>query len=995
MKNGTIVLMALLIVSCALCMPSSSDAATGIDVSDQLSSATGTVYLSGECTISRDVTVPSSATVVLMCGADDTGYQDGWNHDGPLDGTKEGSPYTVLHIPRGCTLYIWGTVLVNSVTCQPVWYCNLGITGGYAKVDLSGDIVVRDGGILDNFGIVSGPGSITAEGGSTVRDRYIIDHWRGGTNAQSCYNNGVYPMNEYHMDGISSTLVVESGASYVGTVKLYVGGTFNRVEFPQIDGDNGLIRLSDGAVATIARGTMTIEGGARFSESSLTMGGASVSTADFDFPMDGDMKLVLRNGNYVVENGFKVMPGGVVRLEGSTLTIGSGGSLSLYDYFTDETSWTATSEGPTTEYPDRDPAYMVLDSGSSVVVRGSLGGRVFLSDPGQVTFASGSETYLKTREVKDIPEGSGYRGSYKYVHHYATLVVGSPSSHLSGYWTDASLVTEWDMRTLTDGMVLYSTPSRTDVCDDAMREVSEREPTDGGSGSTPSGPMTPSDPSGPTDPDVPSDPAVPEEPSEKTLSQIISDAVAGDTVYVREDAVLDSDAVVGMGVTLVLACSEDDTGYQNGRNHDGTEGGSGYRFMTLTIPEGVTLTVEGTVLVNSVTCYAKWYCNLNFTGGYAAVELDGSIVVADGGVYDNYGITSGNGEITVKDGGILRDRYVIDHWRGGSTAVSCYQNLVYPMNEYSMKGLKCTVTMESGSELDGMVKLYVNGGYSCATFTQVGADGLIRLEDGAVLTKTVSGSVTTLTIAGGASFASSSLALNGMTVSTSEMAFPMDGDIRLVLKDGEYVVKSDYKVLPGGVVELYGARLTVSEGCDLSIYDYFRDETSWTETSEGPTTEYPQRDPAYILMDEESGTTVYGSLGGRVFLESAGQVVFADGSKTYNVTREVKGESGVKFISHYTTFIVGEDPGEYLKGYWLDSSLTEEWPAEEVVEGMVLYSTVSETAVCEDFMLEVSERTLVEVPYIPGSGHGWVLPAVIICVLALAAILVFVLRRRS
>lgn len=990
MKKGTILVMILLIASCLVATSSSDISAEKVDVSDQLSTAAGTLYLSGECTISHDVTIPPGVTIVLTCEDGDTGYQGGWNYDGTLDGTKDPSPFTLLQIPRGCTLYIEGTLLVNSVTCQPIWSCNLGITGGYSQVQVSGDIVVCGGGMLDNFGIISGSGSITAEDGSVMRDRYVIDHWRGGTNAQSCYNNGIYPMNEYHMDGITTKITIEHGASFIGTVKMYVGEAFQRAEFPQIDGDNGLIRLDDGARAIISQGRttiLTIEGGARFCESTLSMGGMSVSTQDFDFPMDGDMKIVLESGDYVVENRFKVMPGGIIDLRDSTLTVDGEGSLSIYDYFKDETSWTETSEGPTTEYPDRDPAYMVLDYGSSVFVRGSLGGRLFLSDVGQVMFMSGSETYLQTREVKDIPSGSSFIGSYKNVSHYTTLVVGSPSIHLSGYWTDDTLDSQWDMRTLSPGMILYSSTSRTDMCDDVMKLVSERDLING----TPSSPGAPSTPSGPN---TPSDPSSPIEPADGSLSQILSDAKAGDTVIIYEDTVLDSDAVVGEGVTLVLACSGDDTGYQNGRNHEGVEGGDGHRFMTLTIPEGVTLTVKGTVLVNSVTCYPKWYCNLNFTGGYAVVELDGTVRVDAGGIFDNYGITSGSGELSVGSGGTVRDRYVIDHWRGGSTAVACYQNLVYPMNEYSMKGLKCTVVLESGSDLVGTVKLYVNGGYSFAYFTQVGENGLIRLDDGSVLTKTMSGSITTLNISGGATFASSKLVLNGTTVSTSEMGFPLDGDIRMVLSDGVYNVDSDYKVLPGAIIEMHDAHLVVSEGCDLSIYDYFRDETSWTETSEGPTTEYPIRNPAYIWMDEGSTLTVHGSFGGRVFLDSAGQVIFKDGSKTYNVSREVKGESGVKWISHYTT-LIEDSPGRYISGYWFDEGLTVKWNAEEIVEGMVLHSSLSDEAVCEDLLLEISERTLVEVPDISSGGHRWLPVIAIGCVLILIAIVLLVVRHRS
>ena len=84
-----------------------------------------------------------------------------------------------------------GQLLVDAITgCAAGCYRVMDITDGYAQILLEGNIIVKNGGILEVCGYVTGNGQVTAEAGVGVRDMYIVQHWRG--QSSSCdYNMGV------------------------------------------------------------------------------------------------------------------------------------------------------------------------------------------------------------------------------------------------------------------------------------------------------------------------------------------------------------------------------------------------------------------------------------------------------------------------------------------------------------------------------------------------------------------------------------------------------------------------------------------------------------------------------------------------------------------------------------------------------------------------------------------------------------------------------------
>ena len=450
MRGASLLLMASLVV--LLLVPSSpADADPGTDWAAEIEGASpgSAVVVSGIWTLSEDVTVPAGITVVLACDEKGTGYVDGRNPDGSKGADRTEVARVV--VPEGVVLTVKGTVLVNAETCWAEWNCDLGVTGGYSRVENRGTIVVCDGGTWDNFGETSGSGTLRAEDGSTVRDRFMVVHWRGGSTAQAQMSNGIFPFNEYSMRSISCPVLMDAGASLLGTVKLYIGDGFRFAEFPFVGDSNGLVRLSGGAslskTCSGGRTVVSIDGGAVFSDSVLTYSGRSISTSDYVMPVDGDIDLVLRNGEYRVSESFKIMPGGTVSLKDSALIVDGSGFLAVYEKFEDLTSWGGT------EYPVRDPAYLDLDR-STLSIQGVFSGRVFCDSYSDVSVDGRTRCY--TLEATGIV-GYGDTGSWSMLH-CTVLVLGDPSAGLSRYFTDPGLSEEWgeDWSTLGTSQLLYA-----------------------------------------------------------------------------------------------------------------------------------------------------------------------------------------------------------------------------------------------------------------------------------------------------------------------------------------------------------------------------------------------------------------------------------------------------------------------------------------------------------------------------------------------------------
>mgnify|MGYP002770963683 CR=1 FL=1 len=388
----------------------------------------------------------------------------------------------------------------------------------------------------------------------------------------------------------------------------------------------------------------------------------------------------------------------------------------------------------------------------------------------------------------------------------------------------------------------------------------------------------------------------------RTVALALEAAKTGETVTVQDGAVITESTQVPVGVLLLVPCMADDTGYSqragseyynpNGTAVEPALGANGTRYCTLTVAEGAALTVRGTLLVNAVTGRPQaGHLDQDINGGYSELQLNGTITVEQGGIFDSCGYTKGNGRITAKAGGTVRDLYVVRSWRDGSHAAVMYENKIYPMNEYDMHNITAPIRIYAGAVLEGTVKMYDGGMFSYTRFMQIGeSNGLIRLAEGAYADRTYDAKTARVcyTLSGGAAFSSSEMQISGVPVSTGDYYFPVDGDIDLVLEKGAYSINNDLKLLTGSTLTVNGdAALTVKAGAILIAYQHFHDPENTGDT------QYPERPAAKILLKNGAVWTVNGGFAGKLTLDetegSRAVVALAAEAATELSSREANG----------------------------------------------------------------------------------------------------------
>lgn len=361
--------------------------------------------------------------------------------------------------------------------------------------------------------------------------------------------------------------------------------------------------------------------------------------------------------------------------------------------------------------------------------------------------------------------------------------------------------------------------------------------------------------------------------SAAALAEALREAKSGDTVRVEADITLTEDLTVPEGVTLLIPCVESDVGYidrddGNGGiirfNQDGTDtagntgvGPNAYRYRLLTVPQGVTLTVNGTLMVNAVTGRpVDEYVEQDVTGGYGELGLEGTIIV--NGTLESFGYIRGSGTITANDGATVGDLYVVRHWRSANKAIQTVP-YAYPMNEYDLHNIESKLIVHSGATYTALVKLFA--GTRFPQFDK--SNGLLRPRDGAILTKTYLNGREKWSIDGGADFASSTLKLLGITLSTgmNYFVYPIDGDIDFELRGGEYRICNDFKFLPGATMRVYrGASVEITQKHILAFYDKFDDRKYYSDG-----TAYPaDRSPAVLAIAKGAVLTNNGTLAGNI-----------------------------------------------------------------------------------------------------------------------------------
>lgn len=380
------------------------------------------------------------------------------------------------------------------------------------------------------------------------------------------------------------------------------------------------------------------------------------------------------------------------------------------------------------------------------------------------------------------------------------------------------------------------------------------------------------------------------------FEKAVNTAYGGDIIRLFSGYVLKSDITVSKGVTLILPCRDNDYGYEsNGFNPDGLMTNAPYShssklYSEFTVPEGRTVNVYGTMLINAVT--GRRICGSNTTydvsGGYGLLHLNGNINVKNGGRFDCAGFADGKGTVTLEKGSTMYETFAIVKWRGGTNAFfNAYLHNLYPILETLNNNMKAELVINKGATYAGTVKACASEHDKenkkiirsfCERFIIFDDEkGLIRLHEGATCTRTivwddeltnkfygdtVKGTYRDVyNFNGGADFVSTKLSVAGYNLSTDRFPninldspyFIFDGDMSFELYDGDYNFMRHFRFLPGFIMKAgNGAKI------NLKNNGYFSSDSK-VGALVFHTEEYAVLDQEFMHYTRKNGTVVNSS----------------------------------------------------------------------------------------------------------------------------------------
>ena len=230
-----------------------------------------------------------------------------------------------------------------------------------------------------------------------------------------------------------------------------------------------------------------------------------------------------------------------------------------------------------------------------------------------------------------------------------------------------------------------------------------------------------------------------------SVSEALAASVPGDLVFAvpGDDGTLqiEGSLLVPAYVTLILPYSEqcDSSGTKDGESMETTSPKTSTdRYMTLTVPKGSSLTVDGTLIVGGVLSRPFAFDYQGHTSGpFAQLTVNGSVEVRDGGSLYCYGFIKGTGTVHARAGASVYEPMVVTDYVGGDMAYCNYSNGQSPFSRYAMYNIQSKYSMEYGAVLYGMVNLYANGTNNKGMAPVVGPDaGLLLMSEGSTLTST-------------------------------------------------------------------------------------------------------------------------------------------------------------------------------------------------------------------------------------------------------------------
>ena len=364
---------------------------------------------------------------------------------------------------------------------------------------------------------------------------------------------------------------------------------------------------------------------------------------------------------------------------------------------------------------------------------------------------------------------------------------------------------------------------------------------------------------------------------------------------------------VASGVTLLVpysvSATSADTNHADGATDTASkryadENEETYLYSELTVPQGVTLTVQGTLSIGGVIGYpGQGNLQGHTAGAYGQISLEGELNV--NGTLDSYGYIKGNGNVRAYAGATVYAPFVVRDFRGGTWTLKVYRQIA-PFWQYEMPNIQANFRIDYGALYYGRANLYASSQYNKVDAVIVGTAGVFELNEGGYLNKsfvahdysaygaTAAAGDTTLQLFGGAKDNALSMKIIfilPITVTTKDVVLGIPYNMNIVFEDGTYDIGLKYKLLTGSSVTI-GENATVNQNGQLIVYTEFEDkETTGSRQYPSIAEEGKLTVNGTLNINGIFGGLVYGGDGAKVVTSSSATLTMSS-QEGYNSTKQ-------------------------------------------------------------------------------------------------------------
>lgn len=255
-----------------------------------------------------------------------------------------------------------------------------------------------------------------------------------------------------------------------------------------------------------------------------------------------------------------------------------------------------------------------------------------------------------------------------------------------------------------------------------------------------------------------------------------------------------------------------------------------YAYLTLTIQQGTTLTVNGAINVDGQILNNP----SRPTGPYGLIKLerDAYINLENGSALYCWGYINGDGMVEAKKGSDVYECFQLTGWRGGgqTTTMIFSRHKVFPVNQYYVQNIESALKLNYASREYVYASVVVNTSdqYDVMVEFISPSAGMFRLqEDGSYIIKKYVAATDRMYFEVNGKLLISSMTLKFSSVyslKTADSPLPINSNFTINIYSGTTTIdpNQDIALLPG-------AEFTVSNGAEFDVQSnmYVYDQTDW------------------------------------------------------------------------------------------------------------------------------------------------------------------------